>query len=259
MNTRSSIFLLVALLSLHRLCMGEEGECGKYARYAYDTVSIRPMDDSDQRGSWKRLEGEGFISTGFPLSGMLATAYDIPLDRIVALPAWASDTRYAITAKMAADDATPVLPSDFTLGTLYQLRLKSLLCDRFMLRAHIEKRSLRAYRLVLKDTEFRMSESTGIRSSLERHSQSLKMRGATMQMIASELSNLLDLPVLDSTKRLGRYNITLTWNEDSAKNNDPIAEEIISELKDVYGLGLVLSKELLDVLVIDSISLPSPN
>lgn len=239
--------------------MGDEGGCGKYSRYAYDAVSIRRMDAWDHRGSWKRLAGEGFISTGFPIIGMIATAYQIPFEQIISLPSWASDVKYAITAKMANDDLTPVLHADEALGTLYQLRLKSLLCERFMLRAHTEKRPFRAYRLVLKDTELKMSESTGTGISREMRAHGIKMTGATMSMIASQLSELIGETVIDSTNKPGRYEVVFTWNEDSDGNKPAIAADVISELKDVYGLKLVLSNDPLDVLVIDSISMPSPN
>ncbi len=85
---------------------------------------------------------------------LLTTAFGVPQDQIVNMPAWAEDlmgpTQYEITAAM---------PPETTKGQ-FQLMMQSLLADRFHLAFHHETRDFPAYELMVAPGGLKIKEVT---------------------------------------------------------------------------------------------------
>lgn len=86
-----------------------------------------------------------FAATNIDLQNLITVAYRLPWFRIINLPSWASE-RYDIVATMPTDaDASQ-------LG----LMLRSLLAERFMMRAHMETREQPVYALAMARSDGRL-------------------------------------------------------------------------------------------------------
>jgi uncharacterized protein (TIGR03435 family) len=109
--------------------------------------------------------------------------------------------------------------------------------------------------------------------SAERSPGNWKGDGVTMEQLASNLSALPEVGgriVTDKTGLKGRFDFTLKWTPDptmgatppgpdSGVKSDSSAPSLLTALQEQLGLKLEMAKEPVDVIVIDSAELPTPN
>lgn len=230
----------------------------------YEVASVRPSPDS-QRLSRRPSPGR-FRVTGFPLGLLLAQAYEIGQARII-MPDWARRARFDIDATMPAD-ATPSQRLEM---------LRGLLEDRFSVAGRHELRSMPVLALVRvrddgrlgpqlqqvqrecarKDPDGRSAcswtENVGLRIA----------RGLTWDDIAlaNVVESYLGTPVVDRSRLSGQFDLRLEWQESLADVPDQRQRPSSLEgaLREQLGLKLERVREDVEVLVIERISMPSPN
>jgi uncharacterized protein (TIGR03435 family) len=100
-----------------------------------------------------------------------------------------------------------------------------------------------------------------------------KATGVTMKVLANELSSLPEIGgmiVIDRTGRKGSFDFAIRWTPDptmgaappgadDGPKSDPSAPSLLTALQEQLGLKLESTKEQVDVIVIDSAELPTPN
>jgi uncharacterized protein (TIGR03435 family) len=100
-----------------------------------------------------------------------------------------------------------------------------------------------------------------------------KAEGVTVKVLAEELSSLPEIGgkiVVDRTGLEGSFDFVLRWtpdptigvvhpSADDAPKSDSSAPSLLTALQEQLGLKLEATKAPVDVTVIDSVDLPSPN
>jgi uncharacterized protein (TIGR03435 family) len=249
-------------------------------------ASIRP--NPDKIGGEIRLEPNGRLTAmGATVRALILRAYALHDSQLIGVPDWTAVERFDIDARVS----TP--PAGGADGLLPLVR--TLLADRFALRAHKETRELQAFLLTharkdrtlgsqIRPTQSDCSGNAPVsipdrKSIMESWppcgmvyvvsyvdgAGGVKMRvrrsGVTMQEFAPTLQGAVGRPVLDRTELDGRYDIEYSYapqpnTGSAALQNVPF---LGAALEEQLGLKLESERTEVPVLVIDSIDRPSEN
>jgi len=200
-------------------------------------------------------------------------AYGLPANRILGAPDWASRDRWDVEAKVeTVDGATPMRADELA---------RVLLRDRFKLDAVMEKRERPIYAMRLLRGDGMLGPNLA-RSKIEcddaERTRQLRTSGVkgvhgespcgvvsqrdALSFAGMSLLNLIgpiyaDRVIQDQTGLTGPFDLTLTWTY----TGDPVADQaaMYSAMREQLGLKLESATAPLDVLVIKSVSRPTPN
>ena len=116
---------------------------------SFEVASVKENVSGDSRARAQTLPGGRYVATNVLLKGEIAVAFlgaqPLALSRVLGGPEWIGSTRYDIIAKASTEfQSSPDGPPTDLL-----LMMRSLLQDRFKLRAHLETRELPIYELVV--------------------------------------------------------------------------------------------------------------
>ena len=146
--------------------------------------------------------------------------------------------------------------------------LRSLLQDRFALKAHREQRELAKYRLVLADANGRLGpqlKKSTSKCPTSHPETPCTMRGSTGELVMQEatvrqfldyLESVAGARIEDRSGLTGEYDLTLSW---SRGNNDVERPSIFTALQEQLRLKLEPTRGPVDVLVIDHVEPPTPD
>lgn len=182
-------------------------------------------------------------------------AYNIPESRVFGGPTWIEDERYDIDAKAAG----PAGDDDL------MIMLRALLADRFKLVLHRETRTLAGYALVTgKKGLLAKPSAPGAESKSSASRTSLDGTACSMDCLAMKLSEVLHLPVSNSTGIDGAFDFQLKFAPQDLKA-DPSTPastpgvSVFGVVEEQLGLKLEARKVPTEVLVIDGAEKPSAN
>jgi uncharacterized protein (TIGR03435 family) len=246
--------------------------------------TIKPSDPNraDDDGSIGFSPGGSFEAKSQSLKELIEFVQDVGYynvdQRIVGGPKWIVSAKFDIQAKCDEETARA-----FGKALLKQQvhseqnMVQALLADRFKLRTHHEMRRLGVYALVQQKNGLKIKpsakageEETG---SADGSPGNWVGDGVTMEELARELSALPEVGgriVTDKTGLKRRFDFTLKWTPDptmgamppgpdSGVKSDSSAPSLLTALQEQLGLKLEMTKEPVDVIVIDSAELPTPN
>jgi uncharacterized protein (TIGR03435 family) len=259
---------------------------------AFQVASIKPNKSTEGRGI--RLQPGGrFTAVGIQLRDLIRIAYGDPAsllrNQIVGGPDWLASDRFDIVAKADVDFGTPSSEREL-LGML-----RTLLEDRFQLKAHQETRDLPIYELVVARSDKQLGpkirRSTGdcirpdtlpapttnppdpsrfcgnMRNNLN---GVLSATAVTMQSWAGFLAELplVSRVVRDRTGLTGEFDVHIEFvpaflqntNADGSPVPNPAADSgpnLFTALQEQLGLKLEPTKGPVAVLVIDHVERPT--
>lgn len=203
------------------------------------------------------------------LKQLIVSAYQIKEREIVGGPAWIDSERYDIEAK-AGD------PVGWDSGL--RPMLKTLLADRFQLRAHTSLRDMPVYvlRIAKSGTKLKKLEEEctpgpdGFCGEYVTRIGQITGQKVSMAQMAETLSSIMDRPVIDKTGLAGLYNdVKLNWVPDETQFNtwgvgaykrlvsDPSGPSLFAALQEQLGLKLDSTVGSVEVLLIDSAQKPT--
>jgi uncharacterized protein (TIGR03435 family) len=193
--------------------------------------------------------------TNTTLSECIRYAYGLTNEEQIAGPVWIKDRqlRFEIVAKAPAE--TPV----------EQLRamLQSLLKERFQLEMHREPRKIPHFELTVAKGGPRLAESKsqGPMARVYYGFGRLSYNNVAMERLVVLLSRQMKQPVFDATGLKGDYDIDLRWTPDEGTPEDATPHpDIFTAIQQQLGLRLEVSKEPLEVLVVDrAVKVPVEN
>ena len=242
----------------------------------FEVASVKLHTSADQRVLMVAQPGGRFLAVNIPLRMLIRTAYQLQEDQIVGGPNWLETDRFDIIAK-AADTPGAANPQLLAM-------LRSLLADRFKLTTHREKRELPVFALERGRRDGTLGMGLRPTACPEAAAQpgqsvpcanvqtgvgSLKMKGMPLNQFTPFLSSSVSRVVVDRTGLSGRYDIDLTWtpepqgppagNEPAPAGGDPNAISIFTALQEQLGLKLTAVRDMVDVMVIDTLEPPTPN
>ena len=225
--------------------------------YAYYLQAPAPAFDAATVKMGGPVEGDLiYINTGKILNGVvtlanatlsdcLKFAYSLTTDDQIAGPDWIKQkmVRFEVTAK-----AAPETPADQLMPML-----QALLKERFQIAMHTEQREMAHYELVigkngpkLKDSTVSPAEATGA-ARLD----GIKSNRMTMNKLASLLSRMTRMPVLDKTGLTGFYQFDLRYADERQPTENQIGPSVFTAVQEQLGLKLESKKSPVEVLVID--------
>jgi uncharacterized protein (TIGR03435 family) len=243
---------------------------------AFEVASIKQNPD-DTVAEAIAVQPDGSVRfTAFPVRTLIAIAYRSEgiqrFDQLIGGPSWIATDRFDIAGK-AGEAAARQNMGPNTLPAM----LRSLLSDRFRLRAHSDTRDLPAYALVLARRDGQpgpqLRESTiecptgpatdaqpdrwcGIRTV----GGVMTGRAASTGLFAGNLSGKAEVDrfVADRTGLLGRYDFRLEYSPGFQESQDG-RPSLFTALTEQLGLTLRPETASLPVLVIDNIERPTPD
>jgi uncharacterized protein (TIGR03435 family) len=221
----------------------------------------------------------GVTMLNVPLRAIVQFAYGINTpSRIVGHPDWTNVERFDILAK----------PPEGVTG-VEQMRpmLQALLADRFKMLARLEKRELQSYALVkaradgplgpnLKPSTAKCTGGGALTPAPAGASNPDAVRcgvrpagagrihlvGIPMGQLAPLVSLVVGRPVVDKTGIAGLYDIELTFSPGAAIGSDltnPDAPSLFTAIEEQLGLKLDAEREMVEVVVIETIDRPTEN
>jgi uncharacterized protein (TIGR03435 family) len=203
---------------------------------AFDVASIRPSE-GDRRSEIQPTPFGRFTATNATVRSLILRAYGLVDAQLIGAPAWLATGRYEIDARAAA------APADGPEALMPLLR--TLLIERFKLKAHADRRELPAYALTfarrdrqfgpqIRPTQVDCTRATTLtqdevraavrdgwppcgmayfvsfaptNASGDNGKMRVRRSGITMPALANALQPLVDRPVVDQTGLDGRFDV----------------------------------------------------
>lgn len=215
-----------------------------------------------------------------PLISILCTGFRTQLSNIFGAPAWVSKRPFNIEAKVDPEEAAKLASLNLDAR---RAMLLPLVVERFHLKYHLEKREVTIYSLVVAKGGIKMKEITPAAPGSKEASQPsfllnmgpgrVESNGTPLAFLALRLSDEVGKTVVDHTGLSGKYAFVLEWTPESnldsgsaagesRSQTDPVttsASSVFTALQEELGLRLEPKKQLGDVVVIDSIEMPTEN
>jgi uncharacterized protein (TIGR03435 family) len=229
----------------------------------FDVASIRENIKSvDGRTHiYRHAESGQFLAVNASMRVLIQFAFDMPDAQILNGPSWLGSKFFDVDAK--ADSAV-----DVWMGTLdfehakaaKEKMLQALFADRFHLVSHRETRELPVYALVVAKGGATLQPSQSAGTKYDNGRAQITDQGASIAILADQLSKAVGRPVIDKTGTAGRFDLTLKWTPDSgAPSSDPDGLSIFTAVQEQLGLKLEPAMAPIPVLVIDHVEMPSAN
>jgi uncharacterized protein (TIGR03435 family) len=239
------------------------------APLSFDAVSIK-INRSGAQGGTSRGQPGRYVGVNVTLMRLIRLAYR-PIQEFDGGPDWKDRDHFDVEAATSANPSQAEM-----LGML-----RTLLADRFKLRAHTDTRALPVYELLVARADGRLgpsltrvaeacppptssgappiaTESSPVRCGFTLQDGVLKGMG-TLASIASELT-IAGRRTVDRTGLAGVYSLDLRWSPDNLAGLPADAPpEIASAIREQLGLRLQPATAPTEVLVIDSAERPDEN
>ena len=259
---------------------------------SFEAASVKPSDPKAGPGMGiRRQPGGRFNTVNTPVRALITFAYQLQGYQLVGGPDWIGDTRYDIVAKMEGDPP-PVRPG--TGADHLMLATRTLLADRFKLKVHRETRELDIYALMmakpggkpgpkLKTAADNCSpEAIAARRGapppapgnapvcgIQGLPGRIRFGGYPLSLFAQMISNQVGRAVLDRTGLTGNWDFEMTYAAPPPNGplppgvelppSDPDAPDLFTAVREQLGLKLEATKGPIEVLVIDSIEMATPD
>jgi uncharacterized protein (TIGR03435 family) len=250
----------------------------------FEVASIKPAAEQPPVGIIPPSP-DRFYRANTTLRTLLNYAHDLRDFRIIGGPAWTSSDRWEVSAK-----------AEGAVGAREMRRLvQRLLADRFALKTHPETRELPIYNLVLARGDGRLGSQikpaafdcepflNGERRTVDAPLDSttgvsrcatnigvgggvrrVRYRGVSLSRVGVLLSTVVNRVIVDKTGLSGSYDVELAFQDDTAfigdgRRRQLDAPSLLTGLQEQLGLKLEPSRGPVEVLVIDSVSRPTPD
>jgi uncharacterized protein (TIGR03435 family) len=274
--------IVFALLgSLAPLC-GAQALASSSPRFIVATIKPSDPNRAEADGSVGFTPSGSFDAKSQSLKEIIEFVQNIGYykvdQRIVGGPKWLGSSKFDIEAKCDEETVRAFGRMQLKQQILAeQTMVQALLVDRFKLRTHHELRRLPVYALVQpkSGSKMKLSGKTGEDElgDADGPPGNWKATGVTMKVLANELSSLPEFGgkiVVDRTGLKGRFDFVIRWTPDPTMGaappgaddglkSDSSAPSLLTALQEQLGLKLESTKEPVDVIVIDSAELPTPN
>lgn len=228
----------------------------------FEVASVKPNKTAMASGGM-RTTPDRLTASANPAFDLIRYAYQIEDLRIVGAPEWTNTERFDISATMPPNARAQA-----------REMMRSLLAERFALKAHRETRPTKVHVLSRVRSDGRLG--AGLRVSnvdcasarcFERNQPRGVYHAIAAQwpsgVLMAELRVALGTPLLDRTGLMGRYDIDLEWADPTATVVDLAAADgrpsIVTAMREQLGLKLEPNTEPMEVLIIDSIERPTPD
>jgi uncharacterized protein (TIGR03435 family) len=233
------------------------------AQLSFEVATIRRSTSLHTGGSMGPKPGR-YLALNVPASIFIVAAYNLKSYQVIGGPDWLRTDRYNLEATTGAEQFNRVQ---------IQEMMRSLLEERFKLRAHRETRQLDGYALVrvssdrlgaamqpstLKCSDPKAARPQGSKFTcgLTHLPGSFVAGDVAVSVIADLLTGAVGRVVVDKTGISGGFDVELKWAPEFEVSDLP---SIFTAVQEQLGLKLVSEPVPTEVLVIDHIERPTEN
>lgn len=233
--------------------------------FRFEVATLKPTSPDAMGKMFAVTENHRLLVMNRSLRDMVAIGNNLQENQIIGGPDWMRAKTFDVSALPPLELPRPTLEE-------WKQMLWAFLIDRFSLEVHQEQRTMSAFSLLVGSTGAHLKSSALDQGKLPDVTITapghLRVRNATIHDVIATLECcVLMRPVSDDTGLIGRYDFTLDWKpSDSAPNASSTDADASAVLPDVFtafretlGLNVRAGKQLVDVMVIDHVSAPSPN
>jgi uncharacterized protein (TIGR03435 family) len=215
-------------------------------RPRFEAATVKP-GNPDIHGTRTSTPPGRVVLESITLREAVRMAYQLNEPELFGGPKWVDSEHYDIEGK-----AEGVVSREQRM-----LMLQSLLVDRFKLKLHRETREIPLYALTVAKGGPKLTPSTpnGGSSSGPRN---VTAKGATIEVFARMLSDVLMQPVVDRTGLTGNYDVRVDFAPMQGPADDT-APSLFTAIQEQLGLKLESTKGPVEVVVIDSAEKPDAN
>lgn len=259
---------------------------------AFEVASVKPNKSIERNRGAGFQPGGRFLARNMTLRSLVGVAYGtpqpLPTFRVVGGPSWSDSDGFDIEAKTIGEfQDTQGGPGFSNSG---ELMLRTLLAERFRLKAHIETKNLPIYAMVPARSDASLgprlrrsnidcgaalaavaaARAAGARPNpADRPACAFRGftgSGVTLEQLSAVLTPLLQRVVLDRTGLGGRFDVDLALTPDQMRRPDAPGPDasldgpsIFTTLQEQLGLKLESATGPVEVVVIDTAEHPTAN
>lgn len=246
------------------------------AALKFEVASIRPYTGSERAITINTQPGGRFVATNVSVRTLIRIAYQLENFQVIDAPPWVNDDSFDVRA--TGDRELPPMGGPFNAPPDLREMLRSLLRDRFRLVARVETRQLPAFALTFARDDRKLGEDfkpSAIdcadlfakrgphddppRCGLQLAPGTIVIEGVSMSQLADALSAMVGRKVEDQTGLRGTYDAELHWEGPRPGAAPPKGPSLFTAVQEQLGFKLESTIGPLAVLVIESISRPTPN
>jgi uncharacterized protein (TIGR03435 family) len=260
---------------------------------AFDVVSVR-QNVSVTGAPTTRIEGGRFVASNVTLQQLIADAYRLP---VAGGPEWIKDVRGPIRPGQIRFDVTATIPPESPPARI-PLMVRAMLAERFKLVVHSETQEREVYALVHAREDKRRGpqltpstqqcqveiEAGPLRAPVRRVTEdgkpvcgmmisptAIRGGGLTLRFLANAMNGSAGRIVVDRTGLEGPYDFELRFVPATARSpstppgadgGSPPSDDrpsIFVAVQEQLGLKLEATTAPVEVLVVDSVSMPAEN
>ena len=219
----------------------------------FDVVSIKRNTSGLPGPRWSGTP-ERYQMINGPVSALIYEAFNPQVSELPGAPGWVFSDGYDVIATTSSPDKVA-----------HRARLRSMLVDRFKLKARLETQDSPVYALVvarpgrlgpaLKLSAHQDCEAPDARCGYSIGSGKIVATGRSLDTLNS-IRSAAGRIIVDKTGLKGNYDFTLEYTVQSRPEDTP---SIFVAIEEQLGLKLVPDRAPLTVVIVDSIERPTPD
>lgn len=223
---------------------------------SFEAASVKPAAPEQSAVDFVVSPGGYLRITNLTLLGMVREAYQAKYWQVSGGPGWIDAERFNIEAKASGNPSR---------GEVMAM-LRSLLAERFQLRARRETREGNVYELVVAKGGPKLKPSAADSSFLRLFrntppelpgvSYTIQAQKVSMARLADDLMGETQRPVIDRTAIAGEFDFRIDYAVDGHSETGP---SIYTALQEQAGLKLQAAKGPIEMLIIEKAERPAAN
>jgi uncharacterized protein (TIGR03435 family) len=269
-------FLLSILLALLLTIINVRGACAQAQPPLdapdeaphFEVAAIKPSKPENRGHKSTKGSADRILIQNYTLRDLIRLAYGLKTDsQILSGPDWLDKQAFDINAKI--DDAEIAKMKTMNWPAMQRERnqmLQSLLAERFMLKAHLDHKTMPVYALVVVKSGAKLTLTS---ATMAAKGNDITTRNGRMTATATSMDSFADdldyrpetggRMVLNRTGLTGEYDFKLNWAADNGDDTqaDPALANLFTALQEQLGLKLRPEKGSVQVVVIESATKPT--
>jgi uncharacterized protein (TIGR03435 family) len=233
----------------------------------FEVAAIKPSKPDSEGQNWHG-SADRILIGNYTLRRLIRSAYGLKSDaQILGGPDWIDKQAFDINAKIDDAEIAKMAKMDRVARQRERNQMvQSLLAERFMLKAHLDHKTMPVYALVVVKSGAKLTptspETSAKGNNISTNNGRMTASAISMDSFADDLAYQRETGgrmVLNHTGLTGEYDFKLDWAEDNGDSTpaDPALADLFTALQEQLGLKLQPEKGSVEVVVVESASMPA--
>jgi uncharacterized protein (TIGR03435 family) len=233
----------------------------------FEVAAIRPSKPDSRGQNWSGST-DRLVIENYTLRRLIRSAYGLKSDsQILGGPDWLDKQCFDINAKIDDAEIAKMAKMDRVARQRERNQMvQSLLAERFMLKAHLDHRTMPVYALVVVKSGAKLTPTSAATAA---KGNNITTRNGRMTSSAISMDSFADdldyrpetggRMVLNRTGLIGEYDFKLNWAQDNGDGTtaDPALPGLFTALQEQLGLKLRPENGSVEVVVVESAIKPT--